>query len=129
MYEMFEVGRFCLICNTTVLEAAIKMRVAIHRLCLRTRGRTGGIVCGRAGGPSGVTTMFAPIHSRVRVDDLLRGVTVMNANDGAMALAEGLAGNERAFAALMATRAREIGLTNATFANASGLPDVANQMS
>jgi serine-type D-Ala-D-Ala carboxypeptidase (penicillin-binding protein 5/6) len=83
----------------------------------------------RGGAPAGGPTMFAAIHSRVRVEDLLRGVTILNANDGAIALAEGIASNERAFAAMMAKRAREIGLSEATFANASGLPDVANQMS
>jgi D-alanyl-D-alanine carboxypeptidase (penicillin-binding protein 5/6) len=81
------------------------------------------------GAPSGGPTMFAAIHSRVAVQDLLRGAIILNANDGSIALAEGIAGNERAFTELMAKRAREIGLADATFANASGLPDLANQMS
>ncbi len=81
------------------------------------------------GAPSGGPTMFAAIHSRVSVQDLLHGLVVLNANDGAIALAEGISGNERTFAELMTKRAREIGLTDATFANASGLPDLANQMS
>jgi len=81
------------------------------------------------GAPSGGPTMFAAIHSRVAVQDLLRGLVILNANDGAIALGEGVSGNERAFTALMTKRAREIGLTDATFANASGLPDLANQMS
>jgi serine-type D-Ala-D-Ala carboxypeptidase (penicillin-binding protein 5/6) len=81
------------------------------------------------GAPSGGPTMFAAIHSRVDVQDLLRGVVILNANDGAIALAEGISGNERTFAELMTKRAREIGLTDCTFANASGLPDLANQMS
>jgi D-alanyl-D-alanine carboxypeptidase (penicillin-binding protein 5/6) len=73
--------------------------------------------------------MFAAIHSRVAVQDLLRGLVILNANDGAIALGEGISGNERGFTELMTKRAREIGLTDATFANASGLPDLANQMS
>jgi serine-type D-Ala-D-Ala carboxypeptidase (penicillin-binding protein 5/6) len=81
------------------------------------------------GAPSGGPTMFAAIHSRVAVQDLLRGLVILNANDGAIALAEGISGNERAFAELMTKRAREIGLTDCTFTNASGLPDLANQMS
>ena len=81
------------------------------------------------GAPSGGPTMFAAIHSRVDVQDLLRGVVILNANDGAIALAEGISGNERTFAELMTKRAREIGLIDCTFANASGLPDLANQMS
>jgi D-alanyl-D-alanine carboxypeptidase (penicillin-binding protein 5/6) len=81
------------------------------------------------GAPSGGPTMFAAIHSRVDVQDLLRGVVILNANDGAIALGEGISGNERTFAELMTKRAREIGLTDSTFSNASGLPDLANQMS
>jgi D-alanyl-D-alanine carboxypeptidase (penicillin-binding protein 5/6) len=81
------------------------------------------------GAPSGGPTMFAAIHSRVAAQDLLRGLVILNANDGAIALAEGISGNERSFIELMTKRAREIGLTDATFANASGLPDLANQMS
>jgi D-alanyl-D-alanine carboxypeptidase (penicillin-binding protein 5/6) len=81
------------------------------------------------GAPSGGPTMFAAIHSRVAVQDLLRGLVILNANDGAIALGEGISGNEHAFTELMTKRAREIGLSDATFANASGLPDLANQMS
>ena len=81
------------------------------------------------GAPSGGPTMFAAIHSRVAVQDLLRGLVILNANDGAIALGEGISGNERAFTELMTKRARAIGLSDATFANASGLPDLANQMS
>ncbi len=67
--------------------------------------------------------MFAPIHSRVRVDDLLRGVIIQSGNDACIALAEGIAGSEDEFAELMTERARELGLTKSTFANSTGLPD------
>ncbi len=43
--------------------------------------------------------MFAAIHSRVSVDDLLHGAIIQSGNDACMVLAEGIAGNERAFAA------------------------------
>jgi D-alanyl-D-alanine carboxypeptidase (penicillin-binding protein 5/6) len=46
-----------------------------------------------------------------------------------MILAEGIAGSEKAFAEMMTKRARELGLTKSTFANASGLPDPGNRMS
>ena len=45
-----------------------------------------------------------------------------------MILAEGIAGSEKAFAEMMTKRARELGLTKSTFANASGLPDPGNKM-
>jgi D-alanyl-D-alanine carboxypeptidase (penicillin-binding protein 5/6) len=82
----------------------------------------------RGGAPAGGPTMFAAIHSRVPVDDLLRGAIIQNGNDSCMILAEGIAGNEKAFAEMMTRRARELGLTKSTFANASGLPDPGNRM-
>jgi D-alanyl-D-alanine carboxypeptidase (penicillin-binding protein 5/6) len=82
----------------------------------------------RGGAPAGGPTMFAAIHSRIAVDDLLRGAIVQNGNDACMILAEGIAGNERAFADIMTEHARELGLTQSSFANASGLPDPGNRM-
>lgn len=82
----------------------------------------------RGGAPAGGPTMFAAIHSRVSIDDLLRGMIIDNGNDSAMVLAEGIAGNEREFAAMLTKRARDIGLTHSTFANATGLSDPDNRM-
>jgi D-alanyl-D-alanine carboxypeptidase (penicillin-binding protein 5/6) len=80
------------------------------------------------GAPAGGPTMFAAIHSRIAVDDLLRGMTIENGNDSGMILAEGIAGNEREFAAMMTKRARDLGLSDSTFANATGLSDPGNRM-
>jgi serine-type D-Ala-D-Ala carboxypeptidase (penicillin-binding protein 5/6) len=83
----------------------------------------------KGGAPSGGSTMFAAIHSKISVDDLLRGVIIQSGNDACMILAEAMAGNERTFAAEMMTkRARELGLTKSTFGNSNGLPDPANKM-
>jgi D-alanyl-D-alanine carboxypeptidase (penicillin-binding protein 5/6) len=82
----------------------------------------------KGGAPAGGPTMFAAIHSRVAVDDLLRGAIIQNGNDSCMILAEGIAGSEKTFAEMMTKRARELGLTKSTFANASGLPDPGNKM-
>ncbi len=77
----------------------------------------------KGGAPSRTSSMFAPIHSRVSVDDLLHGAIIQSANDACIALAEGISGNERAFAEKMTKRARELGLTKLVFANSTGLPD------
>jgi D-alanyl-D-alanine carboxypeptidase (penicillin-binding protein 5/6) len=83
----------------------------------------------KGGAPSGGSTMFAAIHSKVSVDDLLHGAIIQSGNDACMVLAEGIAGNERTFAAdMMTKRARELGLTQSTFANSNGLPDPGNKM-
>lgn len=83
----------------------------------------------KGGAPSGTSTMFAAINSKVSVDDLLHGAIIQSGNDACIALAEGIAGNERIFAAdFMTKRARELGLTKSTFANSNGLPDTGNKM-
>ena len=83
----------------------------------------------KGGAPSGGSTMFAAINSKVPVSDLLHGAIIQSGNDACIALAEGMAGNERTFAAEMMTkRARELGLMRSTFGNSNGLPDPANKM-
>ncbi len=82
----------------------------------------------KGGAPSGTSTMFAAIHSKISVDDLLHGAIIQSGNDSCMVLAEGMAGNERAFAEIMTKRARELGMTRSTFANSNGLPDPGNKM-
>ncbi|MEL4069219.1 D-alanyl-D-alanine carboxypeptidase family protein [Ochrobactrum sp. GPK 3] len=74
------------------------------------------------GAPSGTSTMFARIKSSPTVADLLQGLIVQSANDGAIILAEGLAGSEQSFAERMNQRARELGLSNSVFVNSTGLP-------
>ncbi|MBQ8104269.1 MAG: D-alanyl-D-alanine carboxypeptidase [Afipia sp.] len=82
----------------------------------------------KGGAPSGGSTMFAAINSKVSVDDLLRGALIQSGNDSCIALAEGMAGSERDFVAMMTKRARELGLTKSTFGNSNGLPDPVNKM-
>jgi D-alanyl-D-alanine carboxypeptidase (penicillin-binding protein 5/6) len=77
----------------------------------------------RGGAPSHTSSMFAPIHSRLSVDDLLHGVIIQSGNDAAIALAEGIAGSEAKFVDMMTARARELGLATSTFGNSTGLPD------
>jgi D-alanyl-D-alanine carboxypeptidase (penicillin-binding protein 5/6) len=73
------------------------------------------------GAPSRTSSMFAPLNSRVKVNDLLRGIIIQSGNDACIAIAEALAGNEMAFGVKMTNRAREIGLTKSTFTNSTGL--------
>jgi len=82
----------------------------------------------RGGAPAGGSTMFAAIHSKIPVDDLLHGAIIQSGNDACIVLAEGIAGSERAFAEMMTKRARELGMTQSTFANSNGLPDPGNKM-
>jgi D-alanyl-D-alanine carboxypeptidase (penicillin-binding protein 5/6) len=74
----------------------------------------------RGGAPAGGSAMFAVVRSQIRLEDLLRGLIIMSGNDAAITIAEGIAGTEENFAALMTRRARELGLDKMTFRNAWG---------
>ena len=57
---------------------------------------------------------------------MLRGIIVVSGNDACVALAEGIAGTETAFADMMNEKAEEIGLVNTNFTNSSGINDPDN---
>ncbi len=62
--------------------------------------------------------------SKIKVEDAIKALTVLSANDVARVLAENLKGGmEGNFAGLMTRVASEIGLTGTNFENSSGLPD------
>jgi D-alanyl-D-alanine carboxypeptidase (penicillin-binding protein 5/6) len=63
------------------------------------------------------------VGKQVRLEDLLKGMIIQSGNDASVALAEHVAGSEQAFADLMNARAKELGMTNSYFVNATGLPD------
>jgi len=64
-----------------------------------------------------------PAGGSVSVDEAMRAVAVISANDMAVALAEKIGGDEAKFTALMTLRAQELGMNNTRYVNANGLPD------
>lgn len=63
------------------------------------------------------------VGERIRMIDAIKALVTKSANDVAVAVAEKIAGSESAFGRLMTKKAREIGMKNTVFKNASGLPD------
>ena len=64
------------------------------------------------------------------VDELIRCVVVASANDAALTLAERIGGSEEAFVDMMNKRAKELGMSNTSFENVTGLDDdVTNHVS
>jgi D-alanyl-D-alanine carboxypeptidase len=59
----------------------------------------------------------------IAVEPAIRAIVTKSANDVAVVVAEALAGSEPDFARMMTKKAREIGMANTTYRNASGLPD------
>ena len=77
----------------------------------------------------GGSKMFVQIGSQVKVEDLIRGVIVQSGNDACIVFAEAIAGSEEQFAELMNQKARELGLQQTNFRNATGWPDPEQRMS
>lgn len=71
----------------------------------------------------GGSRMFLEMDTNVSVDVLLKGLIIQSGNDSAVALAEGLAGTETAFANLMNATAKKLGMKNTHFTNSTGWPD------
>jgi D-alanyl-D-alanine carboxypeptidase len=59
----------------------------------------------------------------IDVDTAIRAIVIRSANDVAVVIAEALGGTESHFAEMMTERARQIGMRETNFHNASGLPD------
>ena len=76
------------------------------------------------GGGAGTdgSTSFLKLNSQVPLKDLLYGMIIQSGNDAAIALAEHTAGSEGAFAGLMNAYAKQLGMVNSNFENASGYP-------
>src|SRR3546814_2957903 len=74
-------------------------------------------------GPAAGSTMFLSPGEQVSVENLLHGIVTLSGNDACVALAEGVAGTEAAFADIMNRTARQIGVTNSVFTNSNGWPD------
>ncbi len=75
------------------------------------------------------STMFAALGSSIPVEDLIRGIIVQSGNDACIVVAEALAGTEAEFAQKMNARAKELGLAQSHFIDATGLPDPQQYMS
>lgn len=67
--------------------------------------------------------MFIEPNKPVTVNELLYGVIVQSGNDASIALAEGIAATEEAFADMMNKEAARLGMTDTHFVNSTGLPD------
>ncbi len=71
----------------------------------------------------GGSKMFVNLKSKVRVEDLIRGIIVQSGNDACIVVAEGISGSEEVFSEELNELANEIGLENSNFTNSTGWPD------
>src|SRR6202012_4454200 len=72
--------------------------------------------------------MFVELGSRIKVEDLIKGIIIQSGNDACVVVAEALGGTLEGFVDLMNKRAKQIGLNQSTFVNPDGLPDPPGQL-
>jgi D-alanyl-D-alanine carboxypeptidase (penicillin-binding protein 5/6) len=70
----------------------------------------------------GGSRMYVEVDKQVSVHDLMKGLIIQSGNDATVALAEHIAGTERAFVDLMNQYAAKLGMTNTLFLNSTGWP-------
>jgi D-alanyl-D-alanine carboxypeptidase (penicillin-binding protein 5/6) len=72
---------------------------------------------------TGGSQMFVQVNTRLTLEELIKGIAVVSANDACIAVAEHLYGSAENFAAAMNVMAQKLGMKNSYFTNPHGLPD------
>ncbi len=70
----------------------------------------------------GGSQVFLKPNEIMSVEDLVKAICVASANGATVAMAEKIAGTEKAFVKLMNDKAKELGAVNTNFVNSTGLP-------
>lgn len=70
----------------------------------------------------GGSKMYIREGTRVKLNDLMKGIIVQSGNDASIAVAEYIAGSEEGFAELMNHQAKQLGMNDTQYKNATGWP-------
>ncbi|WP_257347827.1 D-alanyl-D-alanine carboxypeptidase family protein [Pseudalkalibacillus decolorationis] len=97
---------------TLIMEALNK-----EKITLKDKVRTSEYAASMGG-----SQIFLEAGEVMTVEDMLKGIAMASGNDASVALAEHIAGTNEAFVKMMNEKAKELGLKNTHFANATGLP-------
>lgn len=81
------------------------------------------VVISKNAASMGGTQIFIKEGSKIKVETLLKGISIASANDAAVAIAEYIGGTELNFVNIMNKRAKELGCKNTTFKNPHGLDE------
>ncbi len=71
----------------------------------------------------GGSRMYVEVDTQVSVHDLMKGLIIQSGNDATVALAEHVAGTERAFVDLMNQYASKLGMSGTYYMNSTGWPE------
>ena len=84
------------------------------------------VTTSEAAAAKGGSQIFLKVGETMGVADMVKSIAVSSANDCACAMAEHIAGSEKAFVDMMNRRARELGMKDTNFVNCTGLDDDAD---
>ena len=82
---------------------------------------TDKVTCTAHASSMGGTQIWLEVGEQMSVNDLIKATAVNSANDASVALGEHISGSEETFVDLMNRRAKQLGMNNTTFKNATGL--------
>ncbi len=82
---------------------------------------TDKVSCSANASKMGGSQIWLDEREQLTVDEMLKAICVVSANDCVIAMAEHLAGSEENFVARMNEKAKELGMNDTTFKNAHGL--------
>lgn len=82
---------------------------------------TDKVSCSANASKMGGSQIWLDEREQLTVDEMLKAICVVSANDCVIAMAEHLAGSEENFVTKMNERAKELGMNDTTFKNAHGL--------
>lgn len=81
------------------------------------------ISCSNTAASMGGSQIWLDTSETLSVDEMLKAICVVSANDCVMAMAEHIAGTEEGFVQLMNAKAQELGMKDTTFKNCHGLDE------
>ena len=81
------------------------------------------VPCGSNARKMGGSQIWLAENEELTVNEMLKAICVVSANDCSVAMAEYIAGSEEAFVALMNKRAKELGMNDTTFVNCHGIDE------
>lgn len=88
-----------------------------------TLSYTDKIPCTEAAAAMGGSQIWLDVREELTVDEMLKAICVVSANDCTVAMAEYLCGSQEAFVEKMNTKAQELGMKDSSFKNCHGLDE------
>lgn len=81
------------------------------------------VTCSENAASLGGSQIWLEVNETLTVDEMLKAICIVSANDCSVAMAEHIAGSESAFVDKMNQKAKELGMNNTVFKNCHGIDE------